>query len=531
MIKSKDLNQGREDGVLRMDEINKIKKDFTNGDSRNQIAKKFNRSWNTVDTIIKTSREDLTERGKRRKREATVATDEVRLAIDELLEKERTLKVKRKQRYTAAFIFKELKRTGIYTGTERTLRALVARIRTERKQKKIETKSFLPLSFEPGSCIQVDHGEADCVIGETRFTAYLFVGSLPGLAIRYCQIYPVKAQESWGDFHEKAFRFFDGIFPSVTYDNDSVLIKKILGTDRDQTDFSTGLEEHYGFDSVFCNPGSGNEKGAVENAVGYCRRNYLAGLPEYKDWATVNEHLEKHCLEAIEEGSHYRSQEKLKTLLTNAQKNTSGLLPGKNWCKWSSVTVNSSQLVACEKHQYSVPERYVGAKVQVAAEAFNVKIYYENELIAAHPRHFEEGEDSLHLDHYLDQLSHKAGALWDCSAVKKHKFEPELTALWNRLKSRLDRREANKEFIEILLLKRLYDTDAYKSAIELALEFGAIEHAGVLNILKQLTSDRTEMGNESWLIEIRPELKGKMFNASFDLSQYGDLCKEVSNAQ
>jgi transposase len=521
---------GGKNGVLRMDETNKIKKDYSKGDSRNQIAKKFNRSWNTVDTIINTSREELTKRGKRRQRKATVATDEVIKAIEELLDKEIKLKVKRKQRYTAAFIFKELKRNGIYGGKERNLRGVVARIRAERKQKKIETKSFLPLTFDPGSCIQIDHGEADCVIGESRLTAYLFVGSLPGLAIRYCQLYPIKAQEAWGDFHEKTFRFFNGIFPSLTYDNDSVLVKKILGSERDQTDFSKSLEEHYGFKSVFCNPGAGNEKGAVENGVGYCRRNYLAGLPEFKDWEEVNEHLENHCLAAIEEGTHYRSQERLKDLLEKAQENTDGLLPKKNWCKWLSPTVNSSQLIACEKHQYSVPEKYVGAKVQVAAEAFNIKIYCENELIAAHPRQFKEGEDSLQLDHYLDQLSHKAGALWDCTAVKTHKFEPELMDLWNRLKSRLDKRKANKEFIEILLLKRLYDADSFKSAIELALAFGAIEHAGVLNILRQLTSERRVMGNESWLEQMRPELKDKMFKASFDLSQYGQLCKGVSNA-
>ena len=171
------------------------------------------------------------------------------------------------------------------------IRAVVKEIK---KELEINCKnSYLPLSFEAGETIQIDHGEADCVIGNERITGYLFVGSLPGLTIRYCQMYPVKAQQAWGTFHEKTFSYFGGIFSEATYDNDCVLIKEVLGTEHKQTDFSLFWEHHYGFSSNFCNRGAGNEKGSVENAVGFCRRNYLAALPKFLNWTELNDHLEK----------------------------------------------------------------------------------------------------------------------------------------------------------------------------------------------------------------------------------------------
>ena len=36
---------------------------------------------------------------------------------------------------------------------------------------------------------------------------------------------------------------------------------------------------HYGFEARFCNPNSGNEKGNVENKVGFIRRNYMVPAP------------------------------------------------------------------------------------------------------------------------------------------------------------------------------------------------------------------------------------------------------------
>jgi transposase len=505
-----------------MDEINKIRKAyFTNGETKHEIAKKFNRSWNTIDRIVETDRELLEEQGKRPGRKASVATEAIKDEIRKLLKEEECLKVKKKQRYTAAFLYKDLKRRGLFKGSERTMRIIVRDVRQELNVSK--PKSYLPLSFEIGCFVQIDHGKADCRIAGERIRGYLFVAGLPGICLRYCRLYPVKAQEAWGNFHEHAFRFFDGVFGQVIYDNDSVLVKNVLGSEHYQTDFSHALEEHYGFQSRFCNVGAGNEKGAVENAVGFCRRNYLPGLPSFSNWTEANDFLEKRCREDIAAGTHYRTAEPLNDIFVRAQTKLLPLLPERNWVKWEQRDVNSQQLITHDEHRYSVPERYVGSTLRVGIGVFTLVLCQGHEVVAEHCRQYTKGADSLLLEHYLPQLKRKPGALWNCAAVKAHAFEPELQQLWERLSSRFDTREANAEFIKTLLLRRQYGTENLLTAIGLALSYGSVEHAAILNVLQQLNSDSTPSYDSNWLSRKYPELADKSFAADYDLSCYANL--------
>lgn len=152
--------------MLRMDEINKIKKAYLNGASVNEIAIKYSRSWLTVKRIIDTSLEELENRGRRPNKKGKVVTSEVKEAIRAYLTNEEQYRVKKKQRYTAAFIYKELKASGVYKGSIRQLQDVVKRLREECGQ--VKPKSYLPLKFPLGSTVQVDHGECDLIIGSQR---------------------------------------------------------------------------------------------------------------------------------------------------------------------------------------------------------------------------------------------------------------------------------------------------------------------------------------------------------------------------
>lgn len=507
-----------------MDEINKIRKAyFTNGETKHAIAKKFNRSWNTIDTIVNTDREELSARGKRPGRQATVATKDVKDEIRKVLQDEARLKVKKKQRRKAAFFYKELTRRGLYKGGERRMREIVREIRQELNSP--QQTSYLPLSFDVGVFVQIDHGEVECLIAGERLQVYIFVASLPGHCLRYCRLYPVKAGEAWGDFHERTFRFFGGVFAHAIYDNDSVLVKRVLGSEHHQTDFSYALEEHYGFQSRFCTVGAGNEKGAVENAVGFCRRNYLPGLPSFSGWSEANEFLEDSCRQDIANGAHYRTAEPLNDAFVQAQAKLLPLLPSRTWVKWEQRTVNSQQLITYDDHRYSVPERYVGSTARVGIGVFTLRIYHEQECVAEHERQYRTGDDSLFLEHYLPQLQKKPGAFWDCAAVKAHAFEPELRQLWQRLSVRFDTREANAEFIQTLLLRRQYGTDKLLTAIGLALEYGAVESAGIVTVLRQLDAESIPSYPSNWLAQRYPTLAGKSGVMAYDLSRYANLHK------
>ncbi len=513
-----------------MDELNKIRKAyFDEGENKNQLAIRFNRSWATVDALIETSREDLSNRGKRPERRPTVVTSEVVNAIEELLDVEEALKVKKKQRYTAKWIFKKLVAENLYKGKIRTLRQAVSKIRKDRSQSK--SPSFLPLEFELGSTIQIDHGEVEISLNGQRLSGYLFVASVPGATIRYCQFFLIKSMEAWGEFHERTFLFFNGIFPSVIYDNDSVLVKEILGSDRKQTNFSLSLEEHYNFTSRFCNKGAGNEKGSVENAVGFCRRNYFAGIKEFDDLSGVNKYLESECRDDIDQSNHYKTGVSLISLSLEVRKKLNPMTSAKSWVRWEDAKVNSYQLVSWKSHSYSVPERYVGSVVRLSIGIDHIMIFHNHELIASHSHQFIKGKDSLYLDHYLDQLQTKPGALWDCKAMKTHSFEPDLMRLWGCLKNRFESRTANKEFIKILILRRQYSKKEFMTGINLALEYGAVGHAAITNILNQLTVASPVYPESDWLLKRLPHIANQNYTWNFDISQYAELTKEVGNVE
>ena len=131
------------------------------------------------------------------------------------------------------------------------------------------------------------------------------------------------------NFHERCFRFYKGIFSRIIYDNDTVLIKDSSKGQHVETSFSLALCEHYGFISEYCNPASGNEKGSVENAVGFCRRNYLPGCPSYDNFDIVNEYLDQQCLDEIANSALSRNGESAQTILADVEINLKPLLTGK----------------------------------------------------------------------------------------------------------------------------------------------------------------------------------------------------------
>ena len=95
------------------------------------------------------------------------------------------------------------------------------------------------------------------------------------------QAYPNQRQESFFDGHVKAFAHMQGVPQRITYDNLKTAVQRVLeGRTREEQRAFVVFRSHYLFDSRFCTPAQGHEKGGVESAVGYARRNFLVPIPE-----------------------------------------------------------------------------------------------------------------------------------------------------------------------------------------------------------------------------------------------------------
>ncbi|MCB1084188.1 MAG: hypothetical protein KDK61_07740, partial [Simkania sp.] len=155
--------------------------------------------------------------------------------------------------------------------------------------------------------------------------------------------------------------------------------------------------------------------------------------------------------------------------------------------------------------------------------SFAVEIFKGGDQVANHMREYGK-KDSLKLDHYLDQLAHKPNAFCHAKVVVHNKFHPHLLQMRQRLSEKYGDKEANKQFVLILLLRRHWSQEELLQGVETALYWGAIDHAAVENILRQRRLSNSLPTEE----EIKNFIPGKSSSWEFDLNIYKELCREVA---
>ena len=200
------------------------------------------------------------------------------LRVEELMAESEQLP--RKQRYTSHKIFELLQAEG-YTGSESRIRQYIGAWRHTHHTPKL----YLPLEYDPGHDAQADWGEAVAIIGGVKQTVQFFVIRLSYSRRTFIMTFPSQNQESFLYAHVQAFNFFGGVPARISYDNLATAVKLAMkkkgeekGRKRTENKTFVAFRSHYLFESHFCTPGAGWEKGQVESMVGYGRRNYLVPI-------------------------------------------------------------------------------------------------------------------------------------------------------------------------------------------------------------------------------------------------------------
>ncbi len=121
--------------------------------------------------------------------------------------------------------------------------------------------------------------------------------------------FPTQKQKTFFLGHVHAFAHFEGVPHCLSYDNLKPAVNRILqGRNREEQTQFTRFHSHYLFDSRFCTPGQGHEKGGVESAVGYGRRNFLVPTPQVTNFDELNRLLVEACrdddLRTIDRSAH-----------------------------------------------------------------------------------------------------------------------------------------------------------------------------------------------------------------------------------
>ena len=410
--------------------------------------------------------------------------------IDELLAESERLP--RKQRYTGHKIYEQLQKEG-YTGSESGVRRYIGQRRREGKKRPV----YIPLEFDPGIDGQVDWGEAEAIIAEEPLTVHLFLMRLCYSRKLFVRAFPGEKQEAFFEGHELAFYHFGGIPHRLTYDNLKTAVKRILegrnrhrkgsGTPQEQDKF-TAFRSHYLFQSRFCTPGQGHEKGRVEDGVGFARRNFLVPPPRVDSFEQLNDHLLASCLaddqrridrQPVTIGEAW-AQEKAQLLLLPKHDFDLGIP--------HSVVLNGYSQVEFETNRYSVPAEQAYRNLVLKAYPFRVDILFSKEVIVSHPRCYGHKQDILDPLHYLPLLEQRPGAFEHAQPIRRwrEKWPPIYEHFLKRLEEQGQDGHGIREFIRVLDLHRAHPADLVAHAMEQALEYGCVHADGVALCLHQL---------------------------------------------
>ena len=348
--------------------------------------------------------------------------------IDEILDADREAPAK--QRHTARRIFDRLAAEYGYTGCYSQEQTAVQRAKQYSKE------AFVPLSHPPGHA-QFDFGEAVVEIAGTRRKAALGVITLPYSDTYFLSAYPRECTETFQAAHVAGFEFFGGVPIRASYDNTSIAVSKVMGRERELTRAFLTLQSHHLFEHHFCRVGRGNEKGHVENHVGYSRRNLLVPVPSFPPWAALNEYLAAACYADL----FRRVRGKVGTKAERLVDDRAALLALPDMAfeprRVAQGHANSLSLVRFDRNDYSVPTAFAHHEVTVIGGIEEVAITSGSSVVARHPRHWGKEHTSFDPVHYLALLERKPGAIdfarplldWQlpgCFATLRRRLEADL---------------------------------------------------------------------------------------------------------
>lgn len=305
--------------MLTMTDINTIRNLRNNHDkSINHIRKELGIDWRTAK---KYSDNDFLPEPKKRNNGGMMYRERWGEMVSLWLSEDS--KLPRKKRRNANFITMELKKEG-FPGSYRTVCNFIQVWKATHYTELDEDLGFERLEHPPAEA-QLDFGTMEvCHEGAFKDVKSL-VMSYPNSNVGFAVALPSENQECLLEGMKELFNQAGGVPKKIRIDNMSTAVLKTKTRHQPAvlTDGFLRFATHYGFETQVCNPRSGNEKGSVENKVGYIRYNFFSSTPVMADFKSFNQNLAKQLVDDRER-LHYEKQKKIADLWKEEEAN---LLP------------------------------------------------------------------------------------------------------------------------------------------------------------------------------------------------------------
>lgn len=485
---------------------------LVNGLSQRAACEKYQLGWQTLKKILAHSEPPGYRQREARPRPVLAPVLPI---IHEILVADQ--KAPKKQRHTAKRIFERLKAEYGYRGGKTVVEDAV------RAWRQTHQEVFLPLVHPPGEA-QVDFGEATIRQGGVERKFALFVMTLPYSGAIFIQAFPRECTETFLEGHRRAFEFFGGVPYRISYDNSAIAVIEVFqGRERKLTKEFLRLQSHYLFQEHFCLVRRPNEKGNVERLIGFARRNFLVPVPEINSLEDLNTQLLERCVTDRAERTRGKTGSKEELLVEDQ----AAFLPlPKQAFEARRVvqrTADSQSLIRFDDNDYSVPVQYAHRRLTVVATVSDVRLVFDDRLVATHTRCWERERTFFEPIHYLALLERKPGGIDYARPLESWNL-PECWALLRRRLEAHDPRHGTRSYIQVLRLLEKFPLHKLTAAVEYALDIDVIDAASIRTIVEH----RSDRPVQLFPLDGRPHLAHVQVETT-DVSSYQTLLSDPAS--
>lgn len=466
--------------VSRAELFAAIRRDAREGMSGRKIQRKHGVSYRTVQQALTsawpTERKEYTPRPSK--------LEPFKPIIDAILLAD--LDAPRKQRHTLTRLYQRL--IDEHGMTEVSYPVIGRYVRQRRPEILVETgrapsKVFIPQTHRPGEEAEVDFGDITIRLRGELVICYLFCFRMPfsGKAAHRASL--SAGQEAFFEGHLHAVQVLGGIpTKQVRYDNLRAAVSQVLGFTRARVEAErwTVFRSHLGLEPFYCQPGQegAHEKGGVEGQIGWFRRNHLVPVPEVDSIAELNTLIDE--WDAADDGRRIGSRPHTIGQMFAQERALLAPLPDEPFetGRWFTPRVDRYSQISVRTNKYSVPIRFIDRPVRVLLHASELVVFDGHTEIARHERLLAKGGVRLELDHYLEGLLRKPGALPGATALDQAraagKFTPIHDAWWAAARKAHGDQHGTRALVEVLLLHRHLPHEQLVAGLAAALRSGAL---------------------------------------------------------
>lgn len=163
--------------------------------------------------------------------------------------------------------------------------------------------------------------------------------------------------------------------------------------------------------------------------------------------------------------------------------------------RWFALRVDRHSQITVRTNRYSVPVRLAGRQVRVQLHASHLQVYCDRQLVATHERLPGKAETRLELDHHLEILLRKPGALPGSTALEQARaagrFTPVHDAWWAAAREAHGDSAGTRELIGVLLSHRHLSHELVVIGLARALAAGAVTADAVILEARKAAEDNT----------------------------------------